>query len=68
MAEQNFEIVPVGIKYICDSCDDGEMEYTGNMLMTHPARFAHRCKKCNSDQSFLKKYPTIEYKTKEQHQ
>ncbi|MED2129060.1 hypothetical protein P4V88_26680 [Bacillus thuringiensis] len=30
--EQRFEVKPIGVKYICDSCEEGEMIYTGEML------------------------------------
>lgn len=63
MTEQNFQVVPIGIKYICDLCKEGEMEYTGNMLMTNPPQFTHKCNRCEVEKSFFKKYPTIEYKT-----
>ncbi len=32
MMEQRFEVKPIGVKYICDSCEEGEMIYTGEML------------------------------------
>ncbi|PFR59003.1 hypothetical protein COK36_20065 [Bacillus cereus] len=61
MMEQRFEVKPIGVKYICDSCEEGEMIYTGEMLFFNPPTFKHTCNNCDSNQNFIEKYPLIRY-------
>lgn len=66
--EKRFEVVPVGVKYVCDKCEEGEMQSTGkNMKMADPPKFEHECIKCKRIEYFAKKYPTIEYLNKSYH-
>lgn len=60
--ERNFEVKPIGVKYICDKCGDGEMLPTGKMKMfeTH-ALYPHICNKCATEKDFIEKYPLIRY-------
>jgi len=63
--ETNFEVKTVGVEYTCDKCEEGEMfhqEGRDTMLLTDPPRFEHVCTKCGYKQTFLKRYPTVEYK------
>jgi DNA polymerase III alpha subunit (gram-positive type) len=60
--EKSYEVKPIVIKYICDSCNLGEMLPTGKMKMfeTH-ALFIHKCEKCGVEHDFFEKYPLIKY-------
>lgn len=61
--EQAFNIKPVGVKYICEICNDGEMivDHLGETLMTNPPLIPHKCNKCNSTMHLPKQYPYIEW-------
>lgn len=60
--EISFSVKPVGIKYVCDSCEIGEMKQTGEMKMhsTH-ATFIHKCDNCLNEIELKEKYPLIRY-------
>ncbi len=63
MPEQTFEIKPVGVKYICDKCGNGEMtNLDGHMLMVYPPQYKHMCSFCGAEKHLEKKYPTVEYR------
>ena len=64
--EKMFNIKPVGIKYKCEFCNDGEMKlvtedlpfiYEDEMPNMHP----HRCTKCGKMMLLPKMYPYIEW-------
>lgn len=60
--EKTFTVKPVGVKYICDSCKNGEMLPTENIKMFEKhIEFTHKCKKCGSEKDFTEKYPLIRY-------
>ena len=64
--EKSYEVKPVGIKYVCDRCNEGEMQVSGSiMLMTNPPKFPHKCNICSFEKNFTVKYPYIAYKTVE---
>ena len=64
--EKSYEIKPVGIKYVCDNCDEGEMLVSGNiMLMTDPPKFPHKCNVCDFEKNFTTKYPFVTYRAAE---
>jgi uncharacterized protein (DUF983 family) len=64
MPEQQFEITPVGVRYICDKCGEGEMVQSGKIAwMTDPIQFPHQCTKCGHEQAFTDKYPTVRFVT-----
>jgi hypothetical protein len=56
------EVRPVFIKYICDTCGEGEMAFKGIVLTSYPAQYPHSCIKCGQEQTFFKQYPTLEYR------
>lgn len=62
--EKTFEVKPIGVKYICDSCEKGEMRTTGKMKMfeTH-AEYHHTCDTCGAESDLPEKYPLIRYQT-----
>jgi DNA polymerase III alpha subunit (gram-positive type) len=60
--EKSFEVNPILIKYICDSCNTGEMLPTGKMKMFETyALYIHKCEKCGVEHDLNEKYPTIRY-------
>ena len=38
--------IPVELHYHCDKCNT-EVEFTGNVLMSNPAKYVHKCPNCN---------------------
>lgn len=64
MPEQQFEIQPVVVRYICDKCGDGEMLQSGKIAwMTDPPQMPHKCTKCGHEQAFTEKYPAVRFVT-----
>ena len=60
--EEKFDVSPIGIRYICDSCNNGEMLPTGEMNMyENHATFIHKCKTCKNEKELMEKYPLIRY-------
>ncbi|MBY7121766.1 hypothetical protein ILS93_06535 [Bacillus sp. 16GRE42] len=62
MMEKEFEVRPFGVKYICDSCEEGEMVLTDDFkIYEKHMEFTHKCQKCGAERDFLEKYPLIRY-------
>jgi len=62
--EKDCEVKTIIVDYVCYVCDDcgGEVVYTdGNMLLTCPPKFVHKCSKCNKEYTFTWKYPYTKY-------
>lgn len=65
--EETFDLRPIGIKYRCEFCNEGEMKYgTGNdqpaiALAVHPPLYQHTCTKCGKTMHLPKMYPYIEW-------
>lgn len=59
MAEMKTEVKTYKVTYTCDECREGEMKPTGAPLMSNPAQYPHKCKKCGSEKTFRSKYPKI---------
>lgn len=60
--EVTFDVKPIGINYICDSCQKGEMNQTGEVKMyEHHATFVHKCSNCSEKKELKEKYPLIRY-------
>lgn len=49
------------VDYTCDSCGEGRMLPTGIALLSYPAKYEHKCTKCESKQYFQETYPAIRY-------
>jgi DNA-directed RNA polymerase subunit M/transcription elongation factor TFIIS len=45
----------------CDECGE-ELVFTGDVLLTDPAKYVHKCNKCGNIEWFSKSYPCIEYR------
>ena len=68
--EETFEIRPVGIRYRCEFCHEGEMKYENDqpvmiedlsLKSSKPRMHTHRCTKCNKTMLLPKIYPYIEW-------
>ena len=65
--EERFDIKPVGVRYICEFCHEGEMIMTDDnndvrlAVMTYPPQIKHRCDKCGKEKLLTKSYPYIEW-------
>ena len=59
-----FGITPVGVKYICEFCNEGEMKADASQVM-HPAgqipMFPHTCTKCGKSMQLPKVYPYVDW-------
>lgn len=61
--ERTFPIKPIGVKYICEFCNEGEMVHNDNepIRMSNPPLISHRCTKCGKDMLLPKVYPYVEW-------
>jgi len=64
--EATFELKPIGVKRICEHCNEGEMEYVfedtaGSFDNFKTSMKKHRCKKCGGELLLPKIYPYIEW-------
>lgn len=61
--EKTFQIKPLGVKYICEHCHEGEMISVNDniMLTSNPPLFAHKCNKCGGELQLPRRYPYIEW-------
>lgn len=62
MPEQTFEVKPVGVRYICDQCNEGEMikdPDVKNAWLTDPVQYPHKCNKCGYTCGLIESYPTV---------
>ena len=65
--ERTFELKPIGIKYICEFCNEGEMVYKNDqpimveLVNTQPTLHRHVCTKCGKTMQLPKIYPYIEW-------
>lgn len=60
--EEIFNVKTIGVKYICDSCKEGEMQQTGKMKMyDNHANFIHKCDNCGHEIELREKYPLVRY-------
>lgn len=63
--EEKFDIKPVGIRYRCEFCEEGEMKVSDDnptiTLTSYPPMIKHICTKCGKDMLLPKSYPYIEW-------
>jgi len=45
----------------CESCNEGELIFTGLSLMSYPAQYEHACDHCEIKVSFDNCYPRLAY-------
>lgn len=64
--EELFDVKPVGVKYICEFCNEGEM-IADKTMIANPFEFlkspliAHKCTKCGKTLQLMENYPKIEW-------
>lgn len=66
--EEAFEVRPIGIRYRCEFCNEGEMIASPELKLVveavkieGPVMIRHICSKCNKEMLLPKSYPYIEY-------
>lgn len=61
--EETFNVKPIGVKYICEFCNEGEMKTVAGseVKMGFPPMFDHKCTKCGKTMLLPKMYPYIEW-------
>ena len=68
--EEIFPIKPVGVRYICEFCNEGEMrvDVDGEQaaILTNPPLIPHKCTKCGKTMHLRKQYPYIEWVAEEE--
>lgn len=55
------ELKSFEVRQYCDKCGE-ELTFTGEVLLTNPEKYVHKCNKCGNTEWFYKSYPCIEYK------
>lgn len=69
--ERAFNLHPVGIKYICENCNEGEMIIDKDnpiILTSNPPLIPHKCNKCGCEMRLMKTYPYVEWMTDEEYE
>lgn len=63
MSEFKCEVKTYKIDYICDICENGELESTGEIIQENPPKYDHKCNSCGEHAYMIKRYPytTEEY-------
>lgn len=59
--EKQTEVKSYKVHQYCDKCGE-ELTFTGEVLLSNPAKYVHKCNKCGNTKWFQKSYPCIEYK------
>lgn len=57
--ETEIKIKHFDVKQYCDKCGE-ELKFTGEVLLSNPAKYVHKCEKCGNAEWLDKKYPCIE--------
>lgn len=58
MPEMVCESKTLIVQMLCDKCEDGIMEFTGEALCTYPSQYIHKCQSCGHTESYFTYYPT----------
>ena len=58
--EELFDIKPIGVRYICEYCNEGEMIYDRTVIIDQLLK-KHTCNHCNGELLLPKVYPYIEW-------
>ena len=65
MAERRVEVRPFGVRYMCDTCKQGEMiALTGTQAFVQEQGqiyVRHVCNVCRNMAAYTEKYPTVRY-------
>lgn len=65
--EKQTEVKTFEIHKYCDKCGE-ELTFTGEVLLSYPEKYVHKCEKCGHTKWFSKSYPCIEYKEVQKNQ
>lgn len=57
--ETEIKIKHFEVKQYCDKCGE-ELKFTGEVLLSNPEKYVHKCEKCGNTEWLDKKYPCIE--------
>ena len=49
MAEEKYKVTTYEIDFKCDVCEEGYMRPTGEVLLTFPMQYPHRCNHCGAE-------------------
>lgn len=72
--ERPIRLLPVGVKYTCEFCNDGEMKFDNSQLVGIPEQgviptlFPHLCSRCGKSMLLPKIYPYIDWVEKEEYE
>ena len=59
--EELFKLTPIGVRYICEHCNEGEMKVVNPPEQNPLSFFKHECSKCKGVLYLQKCYPYIEW-------
>ena len=59
--EKQIEMKSFEVHQYCDKCGE-ELTFTGEVLLSYPGKYVHKCNKCGNTEWYSKSYPCIEYK------
>ena len=59
--ENETEVKSFKVRQYCDKCGE-ELIFTGEVLLSNPEKYIHKCEKCGNVEWFPRSYPCIEYK------
>lgn len=59
--EKQIEMKSFEVHQYCDKCGT-ELTFTGEVLLSNPAKYVHKCNKCGNTEWYSKSYPCVEYK------
>lgn len=60
--ERTFNVTPIGVKYICEFCNKGEMKYSpSDEVISSMSLLFHKCTNCGKAMMLPKMYPYIEW-------
>lgn len=59
--EKDYDVKTKLVKYLCDDCGEEVKHIDGNMLLTNPPKFKHKCISCDKEYMFTCKYPYVKY-------
>ena len=51
--EEKYKVNTYEIDYKCDVCGKGYMRLTGEVLLTNPTRYPHKCNKCGAGMNVI---------------
>lgn len=60
--EKEVKVTPYAVVKICESCGEGEMFLIGDIKLSNPPKWEHKCEKCGASNYFEEKYPTVRYR------